>query len=209
MGKIILLSMNILLILEKTNNGENIIFYNKSVFDCYEELQDDYVCIYFNEPTPVKIRLIKMINMLSGVRDASLNRLTIAELKDLLIRELEYKRLIIFFNHFERLTRGSVQVYLYLNTLANIQFVASFSADFKPELYHFYKQFELGNPGDCEVKVRDEINVTYSVYILLSLICFFIYLKTASSIFNAFILLGAAWFALIIFRTLFFVGGRP
>ena len=97
--------MNILLILEKTNNGENIIFYNKSVFDCYEELQDDYVCIYFNEPTPVKIRLIKMINMLSGVRDASLNRLTIAELKDLLIRELEYKRLIIFFNHFERLTK--------------------------------------------------------------------------------------------------------
>ena len=145
-------------------------------------MKDDYICIYFNEPTPVKVRLVKLINEVNGDNKPSLNRLTIAELKEILVKELEYERLVITFNHFERLTKSAVQVYQYLNSLPNIQFICSFSNDFKPKIYPFFKSFELVNREEYESKgVKNEINVTYAVYILLSLYCFFIYLKLASS----------------------------
>lgn len=201
--------MKVLQIMEKISEGNNIIFYNKSVFDCYNKLKDDYICIYFNEPTPVKVRLIKIINELSDENKLSLNRLTIDELKEILVKELEYERLVITFNHFERLTKRTVQVYQYLNTLKNIQFICSFSQDFKPEIYPFFKRFELVNQKEYEEKgVKNEINVTYALYIILSIYCFFIYLKSVLSIYSIFTVIGGVWIALIIFRTLVFIGGR-
>jgi hypothetical protein len=201
--------MKVLQIMGKISEGKNIIFYNKSVYDCYTKLKDNYVCIYFNEPTPVKVRLIKIINELSDENKLSLNRLTITELKDILVKELQYERLVITFNHFERLTKRTVQVYQHLNSLSNIQFICSFSQDFKPEVYPFYKRFELLNKEEYEKKgFKDEINVTYALYVLISVYCFFIYLKSVLSIYSIFMVIGGVWLALIIFRTLIFVGGR-
>ena len=194
---------------QKISDGNNLIFYKKNIFDCYEELQDDYLCIYFNEPTQVKVRLVKLINLVNGDNKPLLNRLTIAELKEILVKEPEYERLIISFNHFERLTKRTVQVYQYLNNLNNIQFKCSFSNDFKPDIYPFFKRFELVNKEEYEKKgVKDEFNVTYALYILISVYCFFIYLKGVSSIYSIFMVIGGVWLALIIFRTLIFVGGR-
>ncbi len=202
--------MNVLQAQKKISESKNIIFYNKSVYECYNELKDDYICIYFNEPTPVKVRLVKIINEISGDNKPSLNRLTVAELKEILIKELRYERLVITFNHFERLTKRTVQVYQSLNSLKNIQFVCSFSDSLNREVYPFYTQFELANKEEYENEtVKDEINMTFPVYLFIALLCFVIYLKAASSLYMAFILIGAAWFSLIIFRTLIFIGGRP
>jgi hypothetical protein len=201
--------MKIIQIMDKIDDGKNVIFYQKSVYDCFNELQEDFLCVYFSEPIPVKVRLIKIIQELNGDDIRSLNRKTISELKEILLKQLKYERLIICFNHFERLTKRTVQIYQSLNSLTNVQFVCNFQNNFKSELYPFYKTFILANPDKYDLKnSKNEINITYAVYILISIYVFFIYLKTTSSIYMAFILIGAAWFALIIFRTLVFVGGR-
>ena len=201
--------MNLIQMRDDISNGKNLIFYNKDVYNCYKQLQNDYLCIYFNEPLPVKVRLIESINIISGNRKPSLNRLTIAELRDLLVKRLKYKTLIILFNHFERLTKRSVQDYQYLNSLENIRFICSFNKNFKPEVYSFFRTFELINQDEYKLKHgKKEINITYTVYAILSIYCFFIYMKTASSLAMAAILIGGAWFGLIIFRTLMYAGGR-
>ena len=201
--------MKIIQIRDKIDDGKNVIFYQKSVYDCFNELQEDFLCVYFSEPIPVKVRLIKIIQELNSDDARTLNRKTITELKEILLKQLKYERLIICFNHFERLTKRTVQIYQSLNSLTNVQFVCNFQKNFKSELYPFYKTFILANPEKYELKnSKNEINITYAVYILISIYVFFIYLKTTSSIYMAFILIGAAWFALIIFRTLVFVGGR-
>jgi hypothetical protein len=201
--------MNLIQIKDDISNGKNLIFYNKDVYNCYKQLKNDYLCIYFNEPLPVKVRLIESINIISGNRKPSLNRLTIAELRDLLVNRLKYKTLIILFNHFERLTKRSVQAYQYLNSLENIRFICSFNKNFKPEVYSFFRTFDLINEDEYKLKHgRKEINITYTVYAILSVYCFFIYMKAASSLVMATILIGGAWFALIIFRTLMYAGGR-
>ena len=56
--------------------------------------------------------------------------------------------------------------------------------------------------------VKDEINVTYAIYFLISIFCFLLYMKISYSLYMAVILIGGVWFALIIFRTLMYAGGR-
>ena len=201
--------MKIIQIRDKIDDGKNVIFFQKSVYDCFNELNEDFLCVYFSEPIPVKVRLIKIIQELNGDDTRTLNRKTITELKEILLKQLKYERLIICFNHFERLTKRTVQIYQSLNSLTNVQFVCNFQNNFKSELYPFYKTFILANPEKYELKnTKNEINITYAVYILISIYVFLLYIKTTSSIYMAFILIGAAWFALIVFRTLVFIGGR-
>ena len=115
--------MNLIQIKGQIDNGNNLIFYNKDVYKYYDGLMNDYLCIYFNEPLPVKVRLIECINKVSNRKRPSLKRQTMEELKKILVKELHYEKLVIIFNHFERLTKRSVQIYQYLNSLKNIQFI--------------------------------------------------------------------------------------
>ncbi|BDZ68785.1 hypothetical protein GCM10025860_22330 [Methanobacterium ferruginis] len=131
--------MNLIHIKENIGNGKNLMFYKKNVYDCFKELKKDYLCIYYNEPLPIKIRLVDSINFISGYSKTHLNRLAITELTKLLIDELKSTTLIILFNHFERLTERSLQIYQYLNSRENIHFICSFSIvkTFKPDVYLF------------------------------------------------------------------------
>jgi len=186
-------------------------FYKKNVYDCFKELKKDYLCIYYNEPLPIKIRLVDSINFISGYSKTHLNRLAITELTKLLIDELKSTTLIILFNHFERLTERSLQIYQYLNSRENIHFICSFSIvkTFKPDVYLFLKTFKLINEEEYKVEnTTNEINITYIVYAIISVYCFFIYMKTSFSCSMASLLIGGAWFAFLIFRTLMYTGGR-
>lgn len=202
--------MNLIQLKHEINGGNNLIFYDKDVYYYYKGIKNDFLCIYFIEPLPVKLRLIECIKRVSDNDEVYLNRLTIAELRDILVKEIKDELLIITFNHFERLTIRSVQVYQYLNSLENVQFICSFKKNFKPEVYPFFKTFQLVNQEEYDLKSgKNEINITYTIYAIISIYCFFIYLKTASSMIMAVMLIGGAWFALIIFRTLMYAGGRP
>lgn len=194
--------------LDHISKGKNLLFYNKSVDKCYDNLKSDYLCVYFNEPTPIKMKLIEIIRIISQNNERSLDYLTISKLRDILIEELKSDNLIILFNNFDMLTKRTVQIYQYLNSLSNIQFVCSFSQKFKPEIYPFFKEFELVNKELYKQKSKNEINVTYPLYIAISIISFLIYIKIATSAYSAIVIIGGIWFAFLMFRTLVYVGGR-
>jgi hypothetical protein len=59
------------------------------VYDCFNELQEDFLCVYFSEPILVKVRLINIIQELNGDDIRSLNHKTIAELKEILLKQLK------------------------------------------------------------------------------------------------------------------------
>lgn len=101
-----------------------------------------------------------------------------------------------------------LQVYQYLNSLSNIQFVCSFSQKFKTEIYPFFKQFELVNKEQYKQKRKTEINVTYPLYFAISIISFIIYIKIASYVDYSIGIIGGIWFAFLMFRTLVYIGGK-
>jgi hypothetical protein len=79
--------------------------------------------VYFNEPLPVKVRLMDLVNFISRYSKTQLNRLAIPELTELLINDLGGKTLIILFNNFDRLTERSLQTYQQLNKVQNIYYL--------------------------------------------------------------------------------------
>jgi len=190
-------------------DGKNVIYYNKDLSQCYKNLKQNFTCVYLDEPVPVKSRLINAILAISKDQTPALSRFTIIELIKILVTELENRRLIIFFNHFDRLTPRSAHVYQQLNSYKNIVFVCNFNQDITPDLYPFFKTFELMNKEEYRLASgENEINITYAAYALISGTCFFIYLKAASYMLIATMLIGGVWFALIIYRTLIYAGGR-
>jgi hypothetical protein len=200
--------MKVINMFEHISKGKNLLFYNKSVEKCYDNLKSEYLCVYFNEPTPIKMKLIRIIKKISPHYKRSLDYLTILNLRDILIKELKSDNLIILFNNFDLLTKRTVQIYEYLNSLSNIQFVCSFSQKFKAEIYPFFKDFVLINKEEYKQKSKNEINVTYPLYIAISIISFIIYIKIASSVYSAIVIIGGIWFAFLMFRTLVYIGGK-
>jgi len=175
----------------------------------FDKLQENNRCIYLNEPVPIRVQLIKLLRFINPDYIFNSSHITISELTEAIIKELDYSNLIIIFNHFDRLTKKSGEIYQNLNTLSNIQFICSFNEKINNKVYSFYKTFKFINKAEYKEKAaQKEINITYSLYILISILCFFVYIKSANSLYMATILLGGAWFALIIFRTLMYAGGR-
>lgn len=201
--------MKLIQIIELVKKGNNLIFYNKDVSICHDKFEDEYLCIFFDEPVPIRIRLIKVLKLINPDYKVNPNHITIAELKEIITKEIDGKNLIIFFNNFEKLSRNAVDTYEYLNNVKNIQFICSFNKKFRKEAYYFYKKFKFINKKDYHpIKDMNQINITYAIYIILSIYCFLIYIKISASVYMATIMIGAVWFALIIFRTLMYAGGR-
>ncbi|MGI6482289.1 MAG: hypothetical protein ACOX08_03305 [Methanobacterium sp.] len=94
--------------------------------------------------------------------------------------------------------------------MENVRFICSFNKNFKPEVYSFFRTFDLVNEDEYMLKHgKKEFNITYAVDVILSVFCILIYLKAATSFSMESLLVGSVWFGLILFRTFLYVGGRP
>lgn len=201
--------MNIIQIKNHLLRGENVLLYNRNVSICYPPLKDDFSCILLGEPLPLKFKIIKCIQRVSGDDYASLEKMNIVQLRDTLLSKLENFKLIIIFNQFDRLTRKSADIYMSLSQTGKVVYLSSFQSSFKPEVYGFYQSFQLINKDEYESQTgKNDINISYAVYTILGMVCFLVYLKISSSAAMSSVLIGAVWFGLIIFRTLIYVGGR-
>lgn len=200
--------MNIIQIRKLLDEGKNIMIYSHDVNDFYLHLKNEYDCINLYEPTPTKYKIIKCLKHLQPLEDINYSRFNQLELRDKVLDLVKNNTLILFFNHFDQLTFKSAQIYHSLYEQGGVLFICSFNSSFKEGAYHFYKTFSLVNKEEYEYETgKNEINISYTIYGVFSLMAFLIYLN-ASSMSTATLILGAAWFGLIIFRTLVYAGGR-
>ncbi len=174
--------MKLIKIRELLRVQENLLFYNRDVYQYYNKLKDDYLCIYFDEPIPVRIRLIGILKTINPDYKFNKNHITIAELREVIPKELGSKNLLILFNNFEKLNKSALNVYKHLNTNKNVKFICSFKNRFKNDAYTFYKTFNFINKEDYPYEENlKRINITYTIYAILSLLCLLIYIKTSFS----------------------------
>ena len=71
--------MNVVRIKDGINNKKNLMFYDMDIHNYYQLLRDEFLCIYFNEPVPVRVRLMESIYYLSDDKNQNLSNRTIAE----------------------------------------------------------------------------------------------------------------------------------
>ena len=106
-----------------------------------------------------------------------LQKKTQLELKELLKTRNRKNKLVIVFNHFEKLTPTSKDFWQSLGGNPHIIFVGSQFGSYKSHLYGFYKLFETVNKKEKEE--QQEINITIPVMVLLGFIAFVCFIKVS------------------------------
>ncbi|MBU4534990.1 MAG: hypothetical protein KKF16_04005 [Euryarchaeota archaeon] len=201
--------MKLLQVEDILKKGKNVLLYQEEVEEYYDFLSDKYRCILLKEPIPLKYNLLKCVKFVSNEERGVLNRLNQPELRDKLLEELDDEVLIIFFNHFQALTWKSAHTLLTLWKTGKVLFFCSFNHHFKPEIYKFYQTFTLINKEEYEKDTgKNEINITYPLYLVVAILIFLLYIRTASTAFIAVSIIGGAWFSFLMVRSMMYVGGK-
>ena len=73
--------MKLIQITEFVKKGNNLIFYDKDVSLCYKDWAIEHLCIFFDEPSPIRIRLVKILTIINPNYKFNKAHITIAELK--------------------------------------------------------------------------------------------------------------------------------
>lgn len=195
--------MNIKDIHDNISEGRSVIMYKQDIKAIIPELAAKWTVIYIPEPIPPKLRLAEILAKLGAGKKETMKRFTIEEMKERIANETKNKKIIIALNHFEKMTKTSAEVFDYLMTLPGIILLCSYEKKFKDHAYKLFTKME------SYIEEKDEeINIKLAIFVIITVLCVFSYIKLALSITGivAFVVLASIWFGLMIFRTFLFVG---
>ena len=170
-------------IFENIKEGKNSLIWKNNTFNYVHLIKEKYRAVYINETDPIKSRMIKVIievSKMEGIKkvetEEQLSKKTKDQLKELLNKRNRKNKLVIIFNHFERLTRTSAQYWMSLSGNPYIIMVGSNFGKHKPEAYGFYKIFDIVNKEELEDS-RAEVNVTIPFILVIGALTFLILYK--------------------------------
>lgn len=190
-------------IFDCVNDNKSVLVYREDVHKFLPDLSNRWTTIFIKEPVPPKPKLVDIAYKLGYEKKDRLRRKTIEELKELLERKTKNKKVVIMFNHFERMTQLAVDAWDFLMSLDSIIVVASYNKNFKSVAYSLYQKME-----HIREETHEEIDIKYSIFGILAALGLFSYMKLASLNLGlmAFTVLATVWFGLIVFRTFIYVG---
>lgn len=196
--------------LENIKKGKNSLVYRKNVYKLVKGLQSSYLTVYINELTPVKHKLIQLITEIQTHRerkvpkDTELTRMTTEDLKQMLFKKASGIKVVIAFNHFERLTATTARFWHSVSGHERIVFIGSLFNGFKKDAYGFYKTFEVINEAEMkEQSPAGEMDITIPTVVICGALVFICFLKI--SYIGSEILIGAIWFTFLLARTLLYL----
>jgi len=180
------------------------------VFNYVEGVSKRNAVVYLNELAPIKSKLIQLITAIQEIRDRKVptptqfQRMTIDELKEMLFKKASGIKVVIVFNHFERLTPSTSRFWLSVSSHERIVFLGSICGKFKKEVFGFYQTFEVVNQKLMKAEgAGSEMDITMPFILVLGAFIFICFLKV--SLTGSVILVSALWFAFLVVRTLLYL----
>lgn len=171
-------------ILENIREGKNSLIWKQNTLNYTPFIKERYRTVYINETSPIKPKMAQIIIEVSKMEarktietPAELQKKTQIELKEILKTRNRKNKLVIVFNHFEKLTPTNKDYWMSLAGDNHIVLVGSIFGAYKSQLYGFYKLFEVVNKTERE-ELR-EINVTIPVMVGLGFIAFICFIKVS------------------------------
>ena len=184
------------------SEGRSVILYKQDLQKVVKFLSDKWTVLYLAGPNPPKSRLIELLVMMGlGTKDA-LNNMTTDELKDKFLSETSNKKIVIALNHFETITKRSVDLFYFFLNAPGVTLVCNYEDNFKEHAYGLFTKMEHFIEDKDE-----EVNITFTLLWIMASLAVIFYLKLAFAISSMWsvVILAALWFGLTIFRTLTFL----
>ena len=167
----------------------------------------EYGCIYIDTQTDKEI-VLAALHEIKNVDEKKLKNISKENLLKILIATLPDKKLVIVYNYLEDISNKREQ--LFERLMRNkVLFVAGFQKLPNDERMPFFNMHEFVNRSYFESqKGENNIDITYFLYIFITLFMVLMFLRIISLGTVGDILSSALWFGLLIFRTFSYIGGK-
>lgn len=172
-------------ILENIKEGRNSLIWKQNTIKYLPFIKERYRTVYINETDPIKPKMAQIIIEVSKMEarknietPPELHKKTKIDLKEILKSRNRHHKLVIVFNHFEKLTPTNKDYWMSLSGDKYIVLVGSQFGKYKSHLYGFYKLFDVVNKQ--EKTDKQEINITIPVMVGLGFILFICFTKVSA-----------------------------
>lgn len=188
-------------IMEQLEKHNNVLLYKEDLHEHFKEFNTEYYSVYISTPKKGKTAFEQILKKLD--KDSNTKNKTISKLLQEIIEECENKRLYIFVDNFDQLSKRELQNYKELEQQKNIFLIVNINEDREFIDEEFLNKFVIINESSFKNNRSQSININYVILLLLSFLIFLLFLRIQLSLLRY--IVSALWFTLLMYRSFYYI----
>lgn len=188
-------------IMEQLEKHNNVLLYKEDLHEHFKEFNTEYYSVYISTPKKGKTAFEQILKKLDN--DSNTKNKTISKLLQEIIEESENKKLYIFVDNFDQLSKRELQNYKELEQQKNIFLIVNINEDREFIDEEFLNKFVIINESSFKNNRSQSININYVILLLLSFLIFLLFLRIQLSLLRY--IVSALWFTLLMYRSFYYI----
>ncbi|RAP47649.1 MAG: hypothetical protein BZ136_05990 [Methanosphaera sp. rholeuAM74] len=184
---------------DEVDNCHNVLVYSEDLYLYYNKFDTNDFKVYISTPKNGKNAFESILKSVDKTENT--NNKTISKLIELTIKKTGDKRLVLFIDNFQQLTRRELNHYKELEKQENICIVANMTEDKDFIDEEFLDNFTILSDEFYNNRSQS-VNIKYTILLLLSLLIFILFLKLQLGTLR--LLVNTLWFTLLMYRTFYY-----
>lgn len=184
--------------LEKHNN---VLLYKEELYEQFNEFNTNYDAVYISTPKKGKTAFEQILKKLD--KESNTKNKTISKLLQEIIEKSKNKRLYIFVDNFDQLSKRELQNYKELEQQENILLIVNINEDREFIDEKFLNKFVIFNESSFKNNRSQSININYVILLLLSFLIFLLFLRIQLSLLRY--IVNGLWFTLLMYRSFYYI----
>lgn len=184
--------------LEKHNN---VLFYKQDLYKYFKNRDKNIKAVYILTPKKGKNAIENILKAID--KNTTTKNMTISNLIEQIQIKSENKKLHIYIDSFEQLSKRELFYYQELESSKNIQLIANFNEDKEFINEDFLNKFVILNNKNFQENRSQSINITFTILLLFSVLIFILFIRLQLSVLNY--LINALWFTLLMYRSFYYI----
>ena len=188
-------------IMEQLEKHNNVLLYKEDLHEHFKAVNKKYNAVYISTPKKGKTAFEQILKKLDN--DSNTKNKTISKLLQEIIEESENKKLYIFVDNFDQLSKRELQNYKELEQQKNIFLIVNINEDREFIDEEFLNKFVIINESSFKNNRSQSININYVILLLLSFLIFLLFLRIQLSLLRY--IVSALWFTLLMYRSFYYI----
>lgn len=188
-------------IIKQLEKHNNLLLYKEELHEHFKAVNKKYNAVYISTPKKGKTAFEQILKTLDN--NSNTKNKTISKLLQEIIEETKNKRLCIFVDNFEQLSKRELQNYKELEQQENIVLIVNINEDKEFIDEDFLNKFVIFNESSFKNNRSQSININYVILLLLSFLIFLLFLRIQLSLLRY--IVSALWFTLLMYRSFYYI----
>ena len=188
-------------IVKQLQKHNNVLLYNEELYTHFKEFNTKYNAVYISTPKKGKTAFEQILKKLNS--DMNTKNNTISQLLQDIMEETKNKKIHIFVDNFEQLSKRELQNYKELEQQENILLIVNINEDKEFIDEEFLNKFVISDESSFKSNRSQSINIKYVILLLLSFLIFLLFLRIQLSLLR--FIVSGLWFTLLMYRSFYYI----